>query len=323
MEVKNSDFPEITNKVRNNNNNNNKSNALKIKIPASKPFTNELENYDLFKKLINKPLFIEYFSNLSKVKNLNNEMALNFQGIYDEIEPEFLDLMRRYEINIEFPNCEFEVDLGTFKLKCSPSKKEDLDLYMPLFFIEILIYPKSFMKLLKLKKFVFIDSLNFITSEYQQYRAACPEYYKTMSLYYCTKEKNPNYIRTVIHHELFHYVDYMDDKSFEDPKFNKFNMPGFKYGKGGAYERDWKPLDPSTEGFLNFYSTTGIEEDKAEIYQYLISNPNKAFKSEDRIINNKVYYIANFLKIFDDKGIGSKDNDFFSALSNYRKDYSY
>jgi hypothetical protein len=240
-----------------------------------------------------------------------------------EIEPEFIELMKRYRVQYEFPETEFEVDLGIFKLKCSPSKKEDLDLYMPLFFFEILLYPNSFIKLLRLKKFVFIDSLKFSTNEYEQYRAGCPEYYKTMSLYYCTKEKSPNYIRTVIHHELFHYVDYIDDKSYEDPKFNRFNIPGFKYGKGGAYEREYKPLDPSTIGFLNFYSTTGIEEDKAEIFQFLISNPEKAFKYEDKIVNTKIFYIANFLKAFDECGIGNKDNDFFSALANFRNEFTY
>lgn len=308
-------------KNENENSQNQRLDTITKQLSNKMNINGELENIEIIGKCLNKPLFNEYLSNLSKVKSLNS--MVNIQGIYEEIEPEFNELIKKYEINFEIPQNEFEVDLGTFKLKCYPSLKEDLDFYMPLFFLEISIYPKSFIKKMKLGKIVFINSLNFVTNEYEQYRAACPEYYKTMALYYCTKERNPSYIRTVLHHELFHYVDYMDNKTYEDPKFNKLNSPGFKYGRGGAYEREWKPLDPSCQGFLNFYSTTGIEEDKAEIYQYLMSNPEKSFKHEDKIIRNKIYYIANFLKIFDEEGMGSKENDFFISLTNYRKKYNY
>lgn len=300
-----------------------KIHSLPIKIPANKPLTTILENQDILQNLMQKPLFVEYFSELTKYRKITNDFELRFKGLYKEIEKDFKKLMNRFEISIEIPDKEFEVDLRSFKLICSPSTEEDLDCYLPLFLFEILIYPKSFIKILKMKSFVFINSLNFVTSEYQQYRAACPEYYKTLSMYYCTKERTPSYIRTVIHHELFHYVDIIDDKTYEDPKFSKFNQNGFKYGRGGAYEREWKPLDPDSQGFLNFYSTTGIEEDKAEIFQNLMSNPELGFKHKDRIINNKTYYIANFLKDFDKNGIGNKENDFFSALIIFRNKYFY
>lgn len=292
--------------------------TLPITLPISKPLTSVLENRDILKSLLEKPSFDEYFSYLVKHKETGY-----LKGIFNEIEADFKKLMNRFDISFEIPKKEYEVDLGTFKLVCSPSSEEDLDCYIPLFLFEILIYPKSFIKKLKLKAFVFINKLNFVTSEYQQYRAACPEYYKTFSMYYCTKEKSSSYIRTVIHHELFHYVDIIDDRTYEDPKFKKFNSPDFKYGNGGAFEREWKPLDNNILGFLNFYSTTGIEEDKAEVYQYLITNPELGFKHKDRIINNKIFYIANFLKDFDHDGMGSKENDFFTALVNFRKKYSY
>ena len=206
-------------------------------------------------------------------------------------------------------------------MECSPSSTNDLDFYMPLFLFEILLYPKSFIKNSKINSFTFINSLNFVTPDYQQYRAACPEYYKTKSLYLCTKERSPVYIRTVIHHEFFHYVDFIDDGTYDEPKWNKLNYPGFKYGKGGAYEREWKPLDPETKGFLNFYSTTGIEEDKAEVFQYLMSFPEEAFAYKDMIINNKIYYMANFLRDFDTDGMGLPENDFFTNLTKHRKTF--
>jgi hypothetical protein len=61
---------------------NSKSKISKIQIPASKPFTNELENYDILRKLTNKSIFIDYLLNLTKVKNLTDEMKIKFHGIF-------------------------------------------------------------------------------------------------------------------------------------------------------------------------------------------------------------------------------------------------
>ena len=45
------------------------------------------------------------------------------------------------------------------------------------------------------------------------------------------------------------------------------NVPGFKYGKGGEFEREWIQLDKTFKGFINHYSTSALEEDRAEVYQ--------------------------------------------------------
>lgn len=311
---------------RPNNINHNKSNNLLMsprKIDIMEHSTENFQNVDILDRLMAKPLAAAFYTKIFQYKNINHEMENEFKGLYHLIKPEIEDLARRYELTFDIPKDHFEIDLKSFKLEFTPCNEADIDLYIPLFIFEILIYPKSFIKKLEIKSFTFINSLNFVTTEYEQYRAACPEYYKTMSLYYCAKERNSSYIRTVIHHELFHFCDFIDDGTYDDPKWNKFNSHGFKYGKGGAYEREWKPLNPDTRGFLNFYSTTGIEEDKAEIFQFIISDPDKAFQHEDEIVNKKVFYVANFLKRFDEVGFGDNQNDFFSILSKHRKKYSY
>jgi hypothetical protein len=53
------------------------------------------------------------------------------------------------------------------------------------------------------------------------------------------------------------------------------NPAGFKYGDGGWSARDlpWTGiLTDQYPGFLNHYSTTGVEEDKAEVFANLIMN---------------------------------------------------
>jgi len=304
---------------------NNTSNILKISETSmiKNPRIVTLENQDILDRLLSKPLVKLFLEKIFAIKRITSEMETEFRGLFSLIKSEYEDLEKRFEIKFSIPTSTFEVDLRSFKIQCNPCSDVDLDLYIPLFLFEIAIYPKSFLKLLKIKEFVFINSLTFCTSEYEQYRAACPEYYKTFSLYYCAKERFPTYIRTVIHHELFHYVDFIHDGTYDDPKFNKLNTLGFKYGKGGAYEREWKPLNPELKGFLNFYSTTGIEEDKAEIFQYIMAFPEKAFKYEDEIVNKKIFYIANFMKEFDKESIGNIQNDFFGALIKHRSIYNY
>ena len=318
----------------NNNKNNSKNTNIKqtqsllnttphLVSPRKRLLQGKLENHDILERLMAKPLAAAFFDKIFALKIITSEMELEFKGLFTLIKPECEEIAKRFEIGFAFPKSNFEVDLKSFTLNCLPCREADLDLYIPLFLFEILIYPKSFFKNLNLKEFVFINSLNFCTNEYEQYRAAVPEYYKTMSLYYCAKERFPTYIRTVIHHELFHYVDFMHNRTYDDPKFNNFNAPGFHYGKGGAYEREWKPLSPETKGFLNFYSTAGIEEDKAEIFQFIMNSPYKAFRHEDEIVTKKVFYIAIFLKEFDKESMGDNENDYFAALSKHREMYPY
>jgi hypothetical protein len=110
-------------------------------------------------------------------------------------------------------------------------------------------------------------------------------------LRYFTKEKSIAYIKLVNHHDFFYYVDGTDDLTYEDKIWKSFNYKEFDYGIGGAYERELVSLSPELIGFINHYSTTAIEEDKAEIYQFLITTPLKALKNQDDIIARKANYL--------------------------------
>ena len=197
---------------------------------------------------------------------------------------------------------------------------------MPIFFLEWAIYPRSFIKCSKIKEIVLCNSINFYSfgkTHIPEYRAGCPETMMTNSLLFSLQERNFVYIRLVIHHELFHFIDWIDDYSYEDKKWNTFNMPGFKYGKGGQSERVWIQLDEHTKGFINHYSTTGSEEDRAEIYQYLIGCPDEALNHKDDIIVKKANHIKSFIVNFDKYGIGDKNKDFFNDLCDFRNKFPY
>ena len=82
------------------------------------------------------------------------------------------------------------------------------------------------------------------------------------------------------------------------------NYKGFEYGEGGDSEREWIKLEKHQRGFINHYSTTALEEDRAEIYQYLISCPDEALNNNDIIVSKKAKRIKEFLNKFDKNGVG-------------------
>ena len=63
-------------------------------------------------------------------------------------------------------------------------------------------------------------------------------------------------------------------------------------------------MEKHQRGFINHYSTTALEEDRAEIYQYLISCPDEALNNNDIIVSKKAKRIKEFLNKFDKNGVG-------------------
>ncbi len=101
------------------------------------------------------------------------------------------------------------------------------------------------------------------------------------------------------------------------------NQKGFEYGNGGDSEREWIKLEKNRVGFINHYSTTALEEDRAEIYQYLISCPDEALNNNDIIVSKKAKRIQEFLNNFDKEGVGNVKNNFWANLIDYRQKYVY
>lgn len=109
---------------------------------------------------------------------------------------------------------------------------------------------------------------------------------------------NDQKLAPTFHHEIFHLADFKDDgKVYEDSEWLRLNPPDFRYGNiadGGKNMRDPtfanQIIDPA---FVNAYSTTGIEEDKAEIYSLMIRSP--AYARERARLNQ--YFAAKVSKM--------------------------
>jgi hypothetical protein len=112
------------------------------------------------------------------------------------------------------------------------------------------------------------------------------------------------YQRRVLHHEFFHIVDWRDDRElYEDGKWRALNADSFHYRNGGfalqsaSTAGDVQDRDP---GFLTCYSMSGVEEDKAELFSFLVVAPKLVGKraERDRVLANKVARMKDLLAEF-------------------------
>ncbi len=266
------------------------------------------KNLMVVERFRNRESVQNYFKLIKSEGRIDEDWLKIIRGIGEEVKEDISDLFHLYGITACFLDQNLNINHDSWWIDLKPLSDSDLDLYLPLFFQEFSLYPVTYVKNSKLKKIYFCNSLDFSTTTYSQYRAAVPDYScKEMSMIYCCKERSVNYITNVIHHEYFHFVDYVDDGKIygPDPEWESLNEPSFSYGNGGALNREWKPLDPNCVGFLNFYSTTAIEEDKAELFAYMMQYPHRIATTKCGVIRRKFDYLRQMMERFDCDGIGS------------------
>ena len=284
----------------------------------------KMENYDIFKNFLNKPLVKIYIEEVFLPnKEIKSFQISKIKGIYNQIKDDIKSLFDRLNMDLYIPDSKYTLSTDFFDLSSNPATDTDLDLYTPLFMLEWWIYSKSIIQKANIKRITFVHDIEFTTNSYTQSRTGCPDYKTTKSIIYAIHETNFAYMRIVLHHEFFHYLDYADDQSYEDNEWEALNQKGFKYGKGGDSEREWIKLEKNIKGFINHYSTTDMAEDRAEIYQYLIGCPDEALNNKDIIVRKKAKRILNFINNFDKYGIGNIKNNFWSNLIDFRKKFPY
>jgi hypothetical protein len=152
-------------------------------------------------------------------------------------------------------------------------------------------HPAELLRRARLRKVVLCDELVFGGLRVN----AVPDYeHETLYLDAVRGAHSPDYQRKVIHHDFFHMVDYRDDGLvYRDDSWAALNPPGFAYGAGGrASQGESKTSVPSDDfpGFLNHYSTTGVEEDKAEVFAFLMVEPEAVLRRAegDPVLRAKV-----------------------------------
>lgn len=184
---------------------------------------------------------------------------------------ELARIAKDYNIEIVTAGLSFPVKTLYGDINGKQASGKSLGNYITLFAPEFTVYPLSLVKRSQLKRVVLCDELYFAG----QRRNAIPDFeHDTLYLDVSRGSYNKPYLRKVMHHEFFHIIDYRDDGDlYRDERWSSLNPSGFRYGSGGVNAQDLPYTSVLTDrfpGFLNHYSTTGVEEDKAEVFANLI-----------------------------------------------------
>jgi len=165
---------------------------------------------------------------------------------------------------------------------------------------ELSVYPPSLVRAAKVKRILLCSNLTFDGEK----RTAFPGYddqtlYVDIERGCCSR-----YERLVFHHELFHLIDYQDDfLVYSDPFWSGLNRPSFQYGDGGRSMQSDPSVTCLTDkipGFVDEFSTASVEEDKAELFAYMIVLPMEidSLASRDCILKQKTTRMQDLLLRF-------------------------
>jgi hypothetical protein len=175
----------------------------------------------------------------------------------------------------------------TAQIRGYPVEEGPLQRYLGIFSREFSLYSESVVSGAGVDRVVFCSALSYGG----QTRNAIPDYTsRTLFLKVPTVSEPLDYYAWLLHHEFFHFIDYADDRSITlDPKWSRLNEKSFRYGGGGHLFRDASASIKNypAPGFFNRYGMSAIEEDKAEVFAYLMTDWDGFHKGADHLLREK------------------------------------
>lgn len=228
-----------------------------------------------------------------------------------QIDARLLDKVQQleddYQVKLVFDQKDFpRQQQGSYEIKGQDASLQAINKYLPQFLQEWRLYPRTLVTHTNLKYIVF--GTGFQLAQEQRKRNAIPDYYHD-AMYYdvglsLTGELQKKYLLEIIHHEFFHFIDYKDDgEVYDDKVWKKLNRPEFRYGRGGISVQSDSSQGTVTDkipGFISRYATSGVEEDKAEIFRCMMVNllELEARAEKDIILSNKIARMKTLLNAF-------------------------
>jgi hypothetical protein len=191
-------------------------------------------------------------------------------------------------------NVELKIHTETFlrdktfpDLTATTPTGHDIWFYTKYILHEFYIYPASLFKRIGLKKIVLVANLRYLSNNAKMGG--------TMNatdgiLYLDCKMNSVSHQSHTVHHELFHMMDSAMLPDMRNDKAWESFSNGIQYGSGGINNLESASHMHSSvdiPGFLNLYSLTAVEEDKAEIYASLIMHTRGMLEHRDEIIRAK------------------------------------
>ena len=210
-----------------------------------------------------------------------------------ELREQIAEFEKKHSVEIVFQG-------HKFKGAVTGVDSDKVHLYLPLLLEEFNLYPAGVLNKAKVDKIVLCKNLAWN----KQLRGAIPGFSSRIMYYDAERAiNNKFYLRSIVHHEFFHQIDWVDDgKVCVDKQWALLNPKEFKYGNGGAAVQG----DPTQGvtfdklGFMNKYSTQGVEEDKAEIFAYLMTRQEimDARVKKDSVVAAKVKMMKTLMRSF-------------------------
>jgi hypothetical protein len=150
---------------------------------------------------------------------------------------------------------------------------------------ELSRYPRAFLEHSRLRRVIFCRGLREKDAEIP----SLPNFHGALVI---DAEGPHGFLRRLVHHELFHFADYADDDQLKrDPAWEGLNDRWFVYGSGGRFQRvpGSARLTANLPGFVSGYATSALEEDKAELFAFMVTEPAvvAAIERKDPVIAAK------------------------------------
>ena len=217
---------------------------------------------------------------------------------------ELAKIAKDYQIEIVTANVGFPVKTTYGPIDGKDAGEKDLREYTRLFTPEFSAYPPSLIRKSRLQRVILCRDLSYMG----QRRNAIPDFeHNSLYLDVSRGAGNKVYLRQVIHHEFFHVIDYRDDGNLQPARQGLGGAPARPSSEGTAPAAKSAQGFPETSlltskypGFLNHYSTTGVEEDKAEMFANMIVN--RAYvddrAKDDRVLKTKVERMKDLMATF-------------------------
>ncbi|MFN0050739.1 MAG: hypothetical protein ACKV0T_01020 [Planctomycetales bacterium] len=220
---------------------------------------------------------------------------------FSTLERNLAGLADKYSLELVARTPRFPVQTAHGQITGERASPEELARFGEILREEWNLYPVELIQKTGLKRLVLCTNLAFAG----QHRTAIPDF-EHDDLYFDVHRggHSADYERKVIHHEFFHIIDLRDDGSlYSDPRWESLLPEGTRYGRGGETVQDDSSQslpDDSVPGFLNKYSTIGVEEDKAEMYANLVVDARavEVRAATDPLIGEKADQMRRLLEAF-------------------------
>ena len=163
----------------------------------------------------------------------------------------------------------FELELPNGTIRGAPPADSATEPAAELVIDELGILPASFVRAIGLRRVVLCGDL----AEERLPIPSLPNYRHTLLL---DVGASAAFLTRLLHHEVFHFADFADDETvLADPAWAALNPADFHYGDGGRSMRNPDSATPSDgiPGFVTAYATSALEEDKAELFSFLMTDP--------------------------------------------------